>query len=110
MRGNKMRNIFLILTIVVSVHISSYAFVGGGTNFDMFGYPSHKCNKPYSKPTKPYSFNSQWEVDSYNNQVQQYNYEIEEFVRCIKTYVDSAKNDIERITEEANKAIRETQY
>ncbi|NBK98090.1 MAG: hypothetical protein EOM50_08730 [Erysipelotrichia bacterium] len=105
-----MRNMFLILTIVVSFHISSYAFVAGGTNFDIFGYPSHKCNKPYSKPFKPYSFNSQWEVDAYNNQVRQYNYEIQEFVQCIETYVDSAKNDIERITEEANKAIRETQY
>jgi hypothetical protein len=43
---------------------------------DMFA-PSHSCSKPY----KPYQFNSQYEVDSFNNDVERYK-------NCIQNFID----------------------
>ena len=99
----------LIAAVIVFGMVSSnaVAMVFGGSNLGVFGYPSHECSAPYSKPTKPYSFSSQWEVDQYNSEVENYNYELGESMSCIREYVDNAKNDIERVKEKANEAINE---
>ena len=83
------------------------AIVIGGSNLGVFGYPSHQCSAPYSKPHKPFSFSSQWEVDRYNSEVENYNRELREFMDCIEEYVENAKNDIRRVREKANEAINE---
>jgi len=99
----------LILVTVIGGMVSStaVAIVFGGSNLDIFGYPSHTCSPPYSKPIKPYTFNDQWEIDSYNSKIRNYNSEMESFRNCIQDYVDNAKNDMERIKENANAAIND---
>jgi len=99
----------LILGIVMGGMVSSgtVAMVFGGSNLGLFGYPSHTCSPPYSKPVKPYSFTDQWQIDQYNSEVEDYNYEMQSFRDCIRSYVDNAKNDIKRIKKKANEAINE---
>ena len=62
---------------------------------DMFS-PSHSCYKPI----KPYQFNSQWEVDSYNNDVETYK-------NCIQDFVDEQNNAIRVHNQAASDAIDE---
>lgn len=98
------------LAVLVAVFLLSpnaRAFVFGGSNLGVLGYPDHSCYAPYSKPYRPYSFNSQFEIDRYNDDVDRYNREVREFIDCIRDYVDNASNDIERIKEKANAAIDE---
>ncbi len=75
---------------------SAYAMVFGGSNLDLLGYPKPNCTKPY----RPSSFSDQYELDNYKS-------EYDTYIQCIKTYVDNAKNDIERIRESANDAVKE---
>jgi TATA-binding protein-associated factor Taf7 len=58
--------------------------------------PSPSC----SKPDKPNTFNSQSEVDSFNNDVQQYQ-------RCLYDFVDEQEEAIQRHHRAANDAIGE---
>jgi TATA-binding protein-associated factor Taf7 len=58
--------------------------------------PSPSC----SKPNKPYEFNSQSELDSFNNAVQQYQ-------RCLYDFVDEQEEAIQRHQRAANDAIGE---
>jgi hypothetical protein len=90
-----MRTIIVSISLLISTSIV-FAYVFGGSNLGITGYPKHTCIKPY----KPFQFSSRWEVDSYNAQ-------LDSFISCIRVYVDNAKNDIERIRESANEAIRE---
>jgi hypothetical protein len=83
------------------------AIVIGGTNLGLFGYPSHECYRPFNKPIKPYEFTSQWEIDLYNSEVDRYNFEVETFVRCVEKYIANAENDVERIKEKVDEAIRD---
>jgi hypothetical protein len=85
------------------------AVVFGGSNLGPFGYPSHQCNPPYSKPIEPYQFESQWEVDSYNLEVERYNQELEGFIECVREYIENADNDVRRIQEKTDEAIRDAQ-
>lgn len=62
---------------------------------DMFT-PSHSCSKPY----KPYQFNSQWELDNFNDEVQS-------FKRCISDFVDEQNEAAQRHQEAASDAIDE---
>ncbi len=62
---------------------------------DMFT-PSHSCSKPY----KPYQFNSQWELDNFNN-------EVESFKLCISDFVDEQNEAAQRHQEAASDAIDE---
>jgi len=101
------RVLIAVALLTVGFPIFSFGLVIGGSNFGIFGYPSHECNPPYSKPYKPFSFNYQWEIDQYNSEVEIYNRELQEFLDCIDEYVNNAKNDIERIREKANEAINE---
>ena len=101
----KLKAFFLLA--LFAMPLQSYAYVYGGSNLPVFGYPSHDCSQPYSKPYKPYSFNSQWEVDQYNREVRQYNDELEEYFSCIKEYVDNANSDLKRIQDAAQDAINE---
>lgn len=74
---------------------SSAAGYYGSSNLGYGGYPSHKC----FKPVKPYD-RSEYSVRYYNTQ-----YSI--YIDCIRTYVSSAKNDIEEIKSKAKTAIDE---
>ena len=95
----------LLLTLIL-ISPAGFALVLGGSNLGMFGYDEHSCTKPFP-PSKPYAFNSQWEIDTYNNEVDYYNSERESYVRCIRDYVDNAENDIEIIKEAIESAIDE---
>lgn len=99
-----MRSPFLLIAVLMSVN--AFAVVFGGSNLGFGGYPDHSCYKP-SKPFKPYSFDSQWEVDIYNQKVDSYNSELGIYLDCINEYVDNAGNDIERIKEAVSNAISE---
>ena len=56
----------LLLSVIIFIISNNLlAIVFGGSNLGMFGYSSHDCSKPY----RPYQFNSQYEVDDYNNEV-----------------------------------------
>ncbi|WP_297766628.1 hypothetical protein [uncultured Alcanivorax sp.] len=62
---------------------------------DMFT-PSLSCSTPY----KPYQFNSQWELDNFNDEVQS-------FKRCISDFVDEQNEAARRHQEAASDAIDE---
>ena len=62
---------------------------------DMFT-PSHSCSKPY----KPYSFNSQWELDSFNDDVENYQ-------QCIQDFVEEQNAAAETHQQAASDAIDE---
>ena len=87
--------------------MSAEAVVFGGTNMSFTGYPSPLCTAPYTKPYKPITFNSQWEVDQYNEEVRRYNSELESYYSCVREYLENAKNDISRIREKMNQVIDE---
>jgi hypothetical protein len=87
--------------LLVAFSCSAFAF--GSSNLS-FGYPEESCRKP-SKPFKPYSFNSQWEVDAYNNQVDSYNSDYQRYIRCVKEYLESAANDIKTIQQKMDEAV-----
>ncbi|WP_298636668.1 hypothetical protein [uncultured Umboniibacter sp.] len=65
---------------------------------DMFT-PSHACSKPF----KPYQFNSQWELDRFNNDVQSYR-------RCITDFVEEQNDEADRHRNAANDAIDEWNF
>ena len=62
---------------------------------DMFT-PSHTCSKPY----KPYQFNTQWELDNFNNQVSA-------FKSCIQDFVDDQNSEAKKHSQAADDAIDE---
>jgi len=62
---------------------------------DMFS-PSPSCFKPY----KPYEFNSQSELDSFNDEVERYK-------RCISDFVEEQNEAAESHQQAANDAIEE---
>lgn len=79
-----------ILTLgVITITIALPVFA------DMFS-PSHSCSKPY----KPYEFNSQWELDNFNNDVENYK-------RCISNFIDEQNEETENHREAASGAIDE---
>lgn len=60
-------------------------------------YPdSPSCSKPY----KPYEFNSQREIDNFNNDVQSYK-------RCISDFIDEQNEAVENHQQAASDAIDE---
>ena len=99
----------IIVLVITLSSANAFAYVYGGSNLSLTGYPEHSCFKP-NKPYKPISFSNQWDVDSYNSQVDHYNMQWNQYISCINEYVDNAKNDIKRVTEKAQEAIDETQY
>ncbi|ABM03716.1 conserved hypothetical protein [Psychromonas ingrahamii 37] len=80
---NKISSSFVVLVLAFSIP----AFA------DMFA-PSPLC----SKPSKPFQFNSQWEIDSFNDDVQRYKH-------CINNFVDKQNEAVETHQQAANDAI-----
>jgi hypothetical protein len=99
-----MRFSIVLIAIMLSPTMS-FAFVLGGSNLGIGGYPDHSCYEPI-KPIKPYRFSSDYEVHSYNASVDSYNVELDSYMDCIKSYLDNAKNDIERIKEKYNETVQ----
>lgn len=62
---------------------------------DMYA-PSPSCYKP----SKPYKFNSQWEIDNFNDEVQAYK-------RCINRFIEEQNEAMNTHQEAANEAIEE---
>jgi hypothetical protein len=62
---------------------------------DMFT-PSHSC----SKPIKPYQFNSQWELDNFNN-------DVDMFKSCIQDFIDEQNRAAKKHAQAADDAIEE---
>lgn len=80
------------LKILAFITILLLTFSARADNYD----PGPSC----SKPNKPYEFNSQRELDSFNNDVQQYQ-------RCLYDFVDEQEEAIQRHHRAANDAINE---
>jgi hypothetical protein len=80
------------LKILTFITILLLTFSAQADNDD----PSPSC----SKPNKPNKFNSQGELDSFNNDVQQYQ-------RCLYDFVDEQEEAIQRHQRAANVAIDE---
>ncbi len=72
---------------------------------DMFE-PSHGCYPP-TKPFKPYSFNSQWEIDSYNDSIRRYNNEVEDYKNCISSFIDEQNDATRKHQNAANSALND---
>jgi hypothetical protein len=96
-----------MIAVVAVAPLTAQAFVIGGSNLPMFGYPAPACTKPMSKPIKPYEFSDEGAVDEYNSEVDEYNSRLSTYTSCIREYVDNANNDIKRIREKAQEAIDE---
>ncbi|AGH97815.1 hypothetical protein A11S_995 [Micavibrio aeruginosavorus EPB] len=97
--SNKMSRMFIVSFVFFVFLVwaeNSYAYVIGGSNLGFSGYPEADCVVPY----KPYEFLDEYEVERYNRN-------LEEYVTCIKEYLENADNDIRRIQEAAEAAIRE---
>jgi hypothetical protein len=62
---------------------------------EMFS-PTSLCSKPY----KPYEFNTQWELDSFNDDVDRYK-------SCISDFVEEQNEAAESHQQAANDAIEE---
>lgn len=77
----------LIAAILLAVSVPGIA--------DMFT-PSNSCYKP----SKPYQFNSQWEVDNYNNEVDRYK-------RCIQDFIDEQNDAAQKHLDAAEEAADE---
>jgi len=73
-----------------------FGMIFGGSNLSFTGYPDCDCYPP----SKPYQFNSQYEIDSFNQNVDSY-------INCVNDYLDNANNDIERIYEAKQDALDE---
>jgi hypothetical protein len=96
-----------LFLVSMSFSMLAPAAVTGGTNLGaLLNYPGHSCRKPV-KPVKPDSFNSQWEIETYNQQVGTYNSDVPLYASCIKTYFENAKNDIKRIEEKMDRVAAE---
>ena len=80
------------LPIFAFITILLLTFSAQADNHD----PSPSC----SKPNKPFEFNSQLELDSFNDDVQQYQ-------RCLYDFVDEQEEAIQRHHRAANGAINE---
>ena len=83
-----------IFTIMVILFVASDApaFVFGGSNLGILGYPEFSGYRP----GKPYSRES-YMISSYRMEMENYLSEIEE-------YLDNARNDIKRISEAMQEA------
>lgn len=57
--------------------------------------PSPSCYEPV-KPFKPYTFNSQWEVNSYNNAIDMYRIEVNNFRNCLQNFIDEQNEAIKK--------------
>lgn len=79
----KLALIVALITLAISLPVLA----------DMFA-PSYSCSKPY----KPYQFNSQWEIDVFNNDVQRYK-------RCISDFVEEQNEAAEKHRQAASDAI-----
>lgn len=90
-------NYFLILVVFGGV-LPCFAYVYGGSNLGIFGYPDHTCSKPY----KPFEFRDQYELDNYR-------FDYERYIDCINEYVRNGNNDIRRIQSKQQDAIREAE-
>lgn len=81
----------LVFAVMAS---SSFAFVPGGSNLDIFGYPEFK----EMEPSAPYSRDNY----AYDN----YRFEVEQYVEAARKYVENANNDVLRTQEAAEEAIK----
>lgn len=61
-----------------------------------FFEPNHSCSKPY----KPYQFNSQYEIDRFNEEVQRYK-------QCISDFVEKQNDAIRNHSNAADDAIND---
>lgn len=89
-----------LLSLLVLLFCASLllAYVLGGSNLSYSGYPKFS-NYP---PSEPYVFNekvSNYEFDSYRNEVMRY-------VDAAEKYIENGNNDIKRISECQDEAIR----
>ena len=83
----------VLIFLLVFSHVG-WGYVYGGTNLGFQGYPSLNS----SSPSPPFSKDSYW-VESYKN-------EVEIYIDETESYVENAKNDIKRIQEAMEEAIR----
>ena len=79
----KILSSFIVVLFSIPVYADTFA-------------PSPSC----SKPIKPYQFNTQWEIDSFNDDVQLYK-------RCINDFVEEQNEAVNTHQDAANDAIDE---
>lgn len=84
--------VILILSIAVVFILPSICLS------DMFT-PSPSC----FKPSKPYQFNSQYEIDSFNEEVASYK-------RCITSFIEEQESGIENHQSAIEDAIQEWNF
>ena len=88
--------VFLFIALFCASFL--FAYVYGGSNLGFSGYPEFSDYPP----SEPYSFNdevSEYEFESYRNEVIRY-------VDAAEEYVENGNNDIKRISEAQDEAIR----
>lgn len=85
-----------LIAIIISSTSIAFGYVIGSSNFGIMGYPEFRAYKPHP----PYS------KDSYA--VQNYRREVNNYVDEAKKYLESANNDIDRIYDAKENAIKES--
>lgn len=83
----------IVAFAIAALASSTFAFVPGGSNLDVFGYPEFK----EMEPSAPYSRDKY----AYDN----YRFEVEQYVESAREYVENANNDARRAQEAAEEAI-----
>jgi hypothetical protein len=87
----------VIVAVLCSVLVTgtASAIVFGPSNLPLMGYPDPRCYAP----SPPYS-NDQYAWESFRSDANQY-------IDCVNEYVEAGNNDIERIQEAQQDALRE---
>ena len=88
--------IIIAISMLVFTANVTHALVLGESNFPfLFEYPEHTCTKPFAP--------------MYGSEMSRRSYilDLEAYRDCVQTYIDNAKDDIERIKERVKDAVIE---
>lgn len=92
------RKLFVLSIVFLCVTGIIFGAVFGGSNFSFSQYPSFSG----FKPSAPFAYKntiSRWEYDSYKRDVEMY-------IQKVEQYIENADNDIDRIIQAQEEAIR----
>lgn len=90
-----------VLTLFIAISCTGllFAYVIGGTNLGYGGYPDFSGYRP----SAPFSYNNEVSEMEFNN----YRDSVQCYVDSAQEYVENGNNDIKRISEAQDEAIRE---
>lgn len=94
-----MKKRLVVLVLIMSIALFSlFAYVFGGTNLGISGYPSYNCTKPNKMYTSYTNTVSKSQYESYKRSVESY-------IEGAEEYIENCNSDIKRIQEAQKEAL-----